>query len=112
MNSRLYYRTTYGQWKSQAANFVQSHLIPCSPADTTFLDATPVVVYVEASEGSHMALESDQAWHQMSLLVSGSTLCSACVASLSSYGITSQDNMFNAGKKLGATSPGLKPSRF
>lgn len=112
MNSKLYYRTTYSKWLSQTANFLSSHLIPCDPTTVTFVDTTPVVLIVETSEGGHTALESDPAWHTMSLLISGNTLCAECVSALSSYGILSTDNMFNAGKKLAAIHPELRPTRF
>jgi hypothetical protein len=112
MNSRLYYRTTYGRWMSQTANFFQSHLIPTDRSVTDFVDSTEVVCQIEGSEGLHLALEGNQEWHTMSLLVSGTPLCSACVTALSGYGIVATDNAWTCGKKLGAIHPGLKPSRF
>jgi hypothetical protein len=117
MNSRLYYRTTYGEWKAQSANFVASHLIPTDPTSFAqgfgkFVKETEVVVQVEASEGTHLSLESNPAWHVMSLLVAGTPLCPECVSSLAAYGITAADNMWTCAKKLAAIHPGLRATRF
>lgn len=112
LNSKLFYRTTFGDHEAQAANFKQSHWIPSDPSVTTVVPTTEIVVQIEADEGTHLALESHPNFHAMSLLVSGSTLCAACVAALAAYGITAADNMWNCGKKLGQIHPGMKPSRF
>jgi len=117
MTTKVFYRMTHGEWKAQTANFFQSHLIPCDPtsfilAGNKFKSSTPVVVYVEASEGTHLALEANPAVHVMSLLIAGTPLCSECVASLSAYGIVAGDNMWVASKKLAAIHPGLRASRF
>ncbi len=112
ITTKLYYRTTYSQWQLQTGNFMQSHFIPCDPTVTTFVNSTPIVVQIEASEGTHLSLEGDPNFHTMSLLIAGTPLCSACVAALSARGITSTDTMWTAGKKLAAIHPGLKPSRF
>lgn len=112
MTSKLFYRTTVADHNSQASNFKQSHYIPCDATVTNFVDSTPIVVQIEASEGTHLALESNEAFHTMSLLVSGSTLCSLCVTALAAYGITAADNMWTAGKKLAAIHPELRPARF
>jgi hypothetical protein len=112
MTSKLFYRTTYADHQAQAANFKQSHFIPCDPTVTTFLPATPIVVHVEADEGTHLALENNPAFHTMALLVSGSTLCALCVTALAAYGVTTGDTMWAAGKKLAAIHPELRPSRF
>jgi hypothetical protein len=117
MTSKLYYITTYGAHQAQAANFKQSHFIPCDPTSfimngNKFVRTTPVVVQIEADEGVHLKLESNPAFHTMSLLVAGTVLCSGCVTALSAYGIVATDNMWLAAKKLGAVHPGLKPTRF
>jgi hypothetical protein len=112
ITSKLFYRTTYADHQAQAANFKQSHFIPTDPTVTTFVDSTPIVVQVEASEGTHLALEGNPNFHTMSLLVSGTPLCSACVTALSAYGITASDNAWTCGKKLSAIHPELRPTRF
>ena len=112
MITKLFYRTTLGDLQTQTANFHGSHFIPCDPTVTTFVDSTPIVVQVEADDSIHLALESNPAFHTMSLLVAGTTLCTDCAAALSAYSITSTDNMWTAGKKLGAVHSGLKPTRF
>lgn len=112
INSKLFYRTTYADHQTQVANFKQSHFIACDPTVTTFVDSTPIVVQIEADEGTHLALEANAAFHTMSLLVAGTTLCAACVAALSAYGITAADNMWTCGKKLAAIHPELRPTRF
>jgi hypothetical protein len=110
--TKLFYRTTYGDHEANCQGFRQSHFIPCDPTVTTFVNSTPIVAQIEADESTHRALESNAAFHTMSLLVSGSTMCPACVIALSAYGITSTDNMWTAGKKLSAVHPELKPTRF
>jgi hypothetical protein len=112
MNSKLYYRTIYSEWMAQAGKLIQSHGIPCDPTVTEFVDTTPIVCQIEASESVHLALESNPNFHTMSLLVSGSTLCPACVTALSAYGITASDNAWTCGKKLAAIHPELRPTRF
>lgn len=110
--SKLYYRCMLGDHDAQAATFSASHWVPCDPSVTTPDDSTEIVCQIEGSEALHLSLEQNQNFHTMSLLVSGSTLCQACVSALSSYGITAQDTAWTCGKKLGAIHPGLKPSRF
>lgn len=112
MNGKLFYRTTYGAFQAQSGNFKQSHFIPCNPAVTAFVGTTPIVVHIEAGEGTHLALQTNPAFHTMALLVAGSKLCAACVAALGGYGIKADDTMWSAGKKLAANHPELKPSRF
>jgi hypothetical protein len=112
ITSKLFYRCTYADHQTQAANFKQSHFVPCDPTVTTFVDSTPIVVQVEASEGTHLSLENDPAWHTMALLVAGSTLCAACVTALAAYGIVSTDTMWLASKKLAAVHPELRATRF
>ena len=111
MLSKIYYRMSVAEHNSQCQNFVSSHWIPCSPTDT-ILDSTEICVSVEASEDSHLSLENNPAVHTMSLLISGNPLCADCVAALSSYGVTSTDNMYAASKKLSAVSPGLRATRL
>jgi hypothetical protein len=112
ITTKLFYRTTYGDHQAHYQNFRQSHFIPCDPTVTAFVNSTPIVIQVEADERTHLALESNPAFHTMSLLVSGSTMCPACVTELSAYGITATDTMWTAGKKLAAVNPELKPTRF
>jgi hypothetical protein len=112
ITSKLFYRTTYGDHQAEAANFRQSHFIPCDPTVTTFVASTPIIVQIEASEGTHLSLEGNAAFHTMSLLVSGSTMCAACVTALSAYGVTATDNMWTAAKRLSAIHPELRATRF
>lgn len=112
MNSKLYYRCTYGQHQAQAATFYSSHFIPCNPSETEFVDSTEIVCQIEGSESLHLSLESNPDFHTMSLLVSGTPLCSACVTALSNRGIVTGDTAWSCGKKLAAILPTLAPTRF
>jgi hypothetical protein len=112
ITSKLFYRTTFGDHQAQAANFKQSHFIPCNPTVTAFISTTPIVTQIEADEGTHLALQANAAFHTMALLVAGSTICALCVTALSAYGLTAADNMWTAGKKLAAIHPELRPTRF
>jgi hypothetical protein len=112
ITSKLFYRTTYADHQAQAANFKQSHFIPCDPSVTAFVDSTPIVAQIEGSEGTHLNLEQNPNFHTMALLVAGSTLCAACVTALGAYGIVAADTMWLASKKLAAVHPELRATRF
>ena len=96
---------------AQAATFSASHWVPCDPSVTTPDDSTEIVCQIEGSEALHLSLEQNQNFHTMSLLVSGTQLCSACVSALSGYGVVTGDTAWTCGKKLAAIHPELGDRR-
>jgi hypothetical protein len=111
ITSKIYYRMSLGTHNSLCQNFSQSHCLPCDPS-AAITDDTEIVTYIEGREDTHFALEDNPAVHVMSLILAGTTLCSACQAALNGRGITSTDTMYTAGTKLAAILPTLRPSRF
>lgn len=111
MTGKAYYRMLYQDYKLHLDKFKQSHWMPCVEAGE-LTDDTEIVVYVEADEGAHLALESDSNLHAMSSITAGSTMCSDCVTALQHHGVTAEDNMYKAARKLAQSNPALRPARF
>lgn len=92
--------------------FLEAHGSPEDPMLGAIVGGTPMVYQIVADESVLQSLEDDPAWHAMSLIGAGSSLCADCVAGLAKHGVIRGDTMFKAARKLGAHNQLLKPARF
>ena len=111
MIGRQFYRTSFAEWQRNISKFHSSNFITVDPS-APLHGGAPIVVYIEASEDVHGEFSQSILWHPMSLISAGTKLCSECVAALVGYGITEQDGMFSAARKLQKIHRGMAPVRF
>jgi hypothetical protein len=112
MQGRQFFRVKQADFMARHREFLESHGSPEDPMLETIVDSTPMVYQIIADESVLQSLDDDPAWHAMSLISAGSTLCADCVTGLAKHGVTTGDNMFVAARRLGNHNPLLRPARF
>src|SRR3984957_16273698 len=117
MTGRRYYITTLADWHRHAHRFANSHWLALSDDDSAIasgelLDATRIIVLVDADEGVHLALDDDAAFEALPHPFAPKAISHAAHEALASHGVTPGSTTFDAAEAIARAHPLLRPRVF
>lgn len=119
MTGKLYYRTTLPAWQRHAHHFAASHWIalgqgiaPSTDSAHPPEDSTPILVLIEADEGTHLALEDDPAFEPLPHPLAQKPISPATQSALALYGVAPGATTFDAAEVVARVHPFLRHRVF
>jgi hypothetical protein len=136
MTGKRYYVTTFGDWKRRAASFANSHwfllegtvgessagtperaegsneMDRCTPGTGEIAASTPILVLVEADEGTHGALEDDSSFDPLPHPLSQKPISHAAQSALAPHGVAPGTSTFDATETMARVHPLLRHRVF
>lgn len=109
MTGRCYYLTTLGDWQRHAARFANSHWLALSDVPN---ESSSILVVIEADEGTHLALEGDDAFETLPHPLGQKSISEAAQAALASYGIAPGATTFEVAEVIARAHPLLRHRVF
>lgn len=113
MTGRLYFLTTLGAWRRNAARLEESHFVTAgATASSGESDETEILALITADESTHLSLENNAEFEALPHPLSRTPVSQRVSAALVPFGVAPGDDTFTVAEKMARTHPLLRHRVF